>query len=108
MKQLWALVMQHDRGDFASYQELKEQYTAEEWVHEREKIFEQLSDSHQVARIYQAEGLKDRLLAYVVNSPGLFELQAFENDLKEEYPRELLAKYRQELENSAVVTSNRK
>ena len=108
VKQLWALVLEHDRGDFASYQELKEQYTAEEWVQEREKIFEQLSDSHQVARIYQAEGLKDRLLAYVVNSPGLFELQAFEDDLKEEYPRELLAKYQQELENSAVVTSNRK
>lgn len=108
VKQLWALVLEHDRGDFASYQELKEQYTAEEWVHEREKIFEQLPDSHQVARIYQAEGLKDRLLAYVVNSPGLFELQAFEDDLKEEYPRELLAKYRQELEKSAVVTSNRK
>lgn len=108
VKQLWALVLEHDRGDFASYQELKEQYTAEEWVHEREKIFEQLSDSHQVARIYQAEGLKDRLLAYVVKSPGLYELQAFEDDLKEEYPCELLAKYRQELEKSVVVTSNRK
>ncbi len=108
VKQLWALVLEHNRGDFASYQELKEQYTAEEWVHEREKIFEQLPDSHQVARIYQAEGLKDRLLAYVVNSPGLFELQTFEDDLKEEYPHELLAKYRQELEKSAVVTSNRK
>lgn len=106
VKQLWALVLEHDRGDFASYQELKEQYTAEEWVHEREKIFEQLPDSHQVARIYQAEGLKDRLLAYVVNSPDLFELKTFEDDLKEEYPRELLTKYRQELEKSAVVTSN--
>jgi hypothetical protein len=58
--------------------------------------------------MYQEEGLKDRLLAYVIKYPGLDAVSCYEDELKAEYSSQLLAKYRKELEQAAVYTSNRK
>ena len=37
-------------------------------------------------KLYKEEKLYDRLLVYVLNSPGLYALQEYEKVLKKEYP----------------------
>ena len=52
--------------------------------------------------------LYDRLLVYVLNSPGLYALQEYEKVLKKEYPEQILNKYKDEVSKMAVHTSDRK
>lgn len=108
--QLWELLLKHTHGDLAVYRELKDQYSKAEWEIEREKVFQQLpnSASAKVAKLYQEEGIKERLLAYVLNYSGFDAVLSYEDDLKVDYPSQLLAKYREELEKSVTYTSNRK
>ena len=108
IEQLWKLVLEHEAGNLELYKELKGQYTAEEWIVKREEIFNKLPAYAHVERLYKEEKLYDRLLAYVLNSPGLYALQEYENVLKKEYPEQILDKYRNEVNKMAVHTSDRK
>lgn len=108
IEQLWKLVLEHDAGDLELYKELKGQYTAEEWLVKREEIFKKLPTYAHVERLYKEEKLYDRLLAYVLNRPGLYALQEYENVLKKEYPEQVLNKYQDEVNKMAIHTSDRK
>lgn len=48
------------------------------------------------------------MLAYVLNSPGLYALQEHENVLKKEYPEQILGRYKDEVNKMALHTSDRK
>lgn len=50
-----------------------------------------------VERLYKEEKLYDRLLVYVLNSPGLYAVQEYEKVLKKEYPDQILDKYKKEV-----------
>lgn len=108
IEQLWKLVLEHEAGDLEVYRELKKQYSTEEWLVKREEIFGKLPAYAHVERLYKEEKLYDRLLVYVLNSPGLYALQEYENVLKKEYPEQILDKYKDELSKMAVHTSDRK
>lgn len=108
IEQLWKLVLEHKAGDLELYKELREQYTAEEWLEKREKVFKKLPAHARIQRLYKEEKLYDRLLTCVLNSPGLYTLQEYENILKKEYPEQILDKYRAEVNKMAVHTSDRK
>ena len=108
IEQLWKLVLQHEPGNLELYRELKKQYTADEWLVKREEIFGKLPAYAHVERLYKEEKLYDRLLVYVLNSPGLYALQEYENVLKKEYPEQILNKYKDEVSKMAVHTSDRK
>lgn len=108
IEQLWKLVLEHEAGDLGIYKELKGQYTADEWLVKREEIFKKLPAYAHVERLYKEEKLYDRLLTYVLNSPGLYALQEYENVLKKEYPEQILGKYQDEVNKMAVHTSDRK
>lgn len=82
IEQLWKLVLEHEAGNLELYRELKKQYTAEEWIIKREEIFKKLPAYAHVERLYKEEKLYDRLLVYVLNSPGLYALQEYEKVLK--------------------------
>jgi SWIM zinc finger len=105
---LWHLILNDDAGNLAIFKELKEQYSDEEWMIKREKIFSDMPQYGHVDVLYKEEGLYDRLLAYVESSFGLFALKKYEDVLIKEYPKEILEKYRVEVEKMAVPTSNRK
>lgn len=107
-EQLWKLVLEHEAGNLELYKELKAQYTAEEWLVKREEIFQKLPAYAHVERLYKEEKLYDRLLAYVLNAPGLNALQEYENVLKKEYPEQILDKYKNEVNKMALHTSDRK
>ena len=108
IEQLWKLVLEHEPGNLELYRELKKQYTAEEWLVKREEIFKKLPAYAHVERMYKEEKLYDRLLVYVLNSPGLYALQEYEKVLKKEYPEQILNKYKDEVSKMAVHTSDRK
>ena len=108
IEQLWKLVLEHEPGNLELYRELKKQYTADEWLVKREEIFGKLPAYAHVERLYKEEKLYDRLLVYVLNSPGLYALQEYEKVLKKEYPEQILNKYKDEVSKMAVHTSDRK
>lgn len=108
IEQLWQLVLEHEAGNLDLYRELKKQYTADEWLIKREEIFKKLPAYAHVEQLYKEEKLYDRLLIYVLNSPGLYALQEYEKVLKKEYPEQILGKYKEEVNKMAIHTSDRK
>lgn len=108
IEQLWKLVLEYEAGNLDLYRELKKQYTADEWFVKREEIFKKLPAYAHVEQLYKEEKLYDRLLIYVLNSPGLYALQEYEKVLKKEYPEQILNKYKNEVNKMAVRTSDRK
>ena len=94
IEQLWQLVLEHKAGNLNLYRELKKQYSVDEWLIKREEIFKKLPVYAHVERLYKEEKLYDRLLAYVLNSPGLYAMQEYEKVLKKEYPEQILEKYK--------------
>lgn len=108
LEQLWQLVLEHEAGNLDLYRELKKQYTADEWIIKREEIIKKLPAYAHVERLYKEEKLYDRLLAYVLNSQGLYALQEYEKVLKKEYPEQILVKYKDEVNKMAMHTSDRK
>ncbi len=108
IEQLWKLVLEHKAGNLDLYRELKSQYGADEWLVKREEVFKKLPAYAHVERLYNEEKLYDRLLIYVLNSPGLYALQEYETVLEKEYPEQILDKYKNEVNNMAVHTRDRK
>jgi hypothetical protein len=100
-KVLTDLVIHDFWGDLDDYRELKSFYEEKDWPVKRENILERLSQSRYVDRIYKEEGLYDRLLDFVMNAEGLEELERYEEDLRQRYPREILGKYTEELRKLA-------
>ncbi len=108
IEELWKLVLSYEAGNLDLYKELKKQYPTEEWLVKREEIFKKLTTYADVERLYKEEKLYDRLLAYVLNSTGLYALQEYENVLKKEYPEQILNKYVGEVNRMASHTGDRK
>ncbi|NLN84111.1 MAG: hypothetical protein GX138_07140 [Firmicutes bacterium] len=106
-QELWDLILDHKAGNVEIYKELKSIYTDEEWVEKREAIFAKLTRSDRVDRLYLVDGLYDRLIELIINSPGLDLLSQYENILKDLYPQELLHKYENTV-NSLVVKSSKR
>lgn len=71
-EELWALVLNHKAGDLELYKELKSIYTDKEWMEKREIIFSKLSPYRGIDKLYELEGLYDRLIETVVSSNGLY------------------------------------
>ena len=108
IEQLWQLVLDYEAGDLDLYRELKKQYSTDEWLIKREEIFKKLPANAHVERLYKEEKLYDRLLTYVLNSPGLYALEEYERVLKKDYPEQILGKYSEEVNKMAMYTSDRK
>ena len=105
---LWDLNTRYLPVDLAVFRELKKQYSAEEWLVKREKLFRMLPSNADMARLYKEEKLYDKLLCEVTKASGLSLLQLYEKDLKKRYPIEILHKYTEELQQMAQYASERK
>ena len=108
IEQLWKLVLDYEAGNIKYYRELKRQYTEEEWIQEREKIFEELPKYAHVERFYREEKLYDRLLQYTLESDGWYAIQEYGSILVKEYPEQMLAKYKFEINKMATHATSRK
>lgn len=106
-EQLWKLVLEYGRGDLELYRELKSQYSVNEWKTKREKILSMQQSHHYIGEYFVEEKLYDRLLDYALNQPGLYALERYLDVLKTLYPKEVLQRYRNEVEQSASRTTSR-
>ena len=106
--QLWELMLNHNVGSLETFRELKQQYSPEEWVEKRELIFQKLPSYADVKQLYAEEKLYDRLLDCVLKSPDLYALRAYEKTLAQIYPKQILEKYRDELNKLARHSGSRK
>lgn len=106
--QLWELMLNHNVGSLETFRELKQQYSPEEWVEKRELIFQKLPANDDLMELYAEEKLYDRLLDCVLKSPDLYALRAYEKTLAKIYPKQILEKYRDELNKLARHSGSRK
>lgn len=102
---LWNIII--NGRDFKLYNELKNQYTQEEWIEKREILYSKLKNKPIIAEFYNEEKLYDRLLAYAISSRGLYEVNKYIKILSKMYPDKILEKYRYELEIMAEKAADR-
>ncbi len=108
IEELWKLVLEYRAGNLELYKELKGQYSEKEWIIEREKILNKfLANRTYIEMLYAEEKMYDKLLLCVLASPDINELQKYDGVLKEEYPEQILNKYKNEVENMVMRASNR-
>lgn len=110
-KMLWTLVQQMSKFDFhlELYNELKSQYTPEEWLDQREQLIQSWEKSHgDLNRIYKLEGLYDRLMKNLLENGTIYDLAAYEDILKKDYSPQLLERYQTLVEEMAVPVTNRR
>ncbi len=108
IEELWKLVLEYRAGNLELYKELKGQYSEKEWIIEREKILNKfLANRTYIEMLYAEEKMYDKLLLCVLASPDVDELQKYDDILKEEYPEQLLNKYKNEVENMVMCVNNR-
>lgn len=105
--QLMLLVTIDNPGNVEDFKELKALYDEAEWKDIREDILMILPDHCGIDKLYKEEKLYDRLLNIVINEEGLYKVFEFEDVLKDEYPQELLDKYRKELNKMAYRSATR-
>lgn len=91
------------------YEELKRLYNAEEWLTVRETVLQNIWKNNRelLPEILLREGMKDRLLKLAVSYPGLYYIQKYEKDLKQEYAEEILGKYKVEFQKLTESASTR-
>ena len=104
--ELWYVVT-HNVSNIEYYRELKSIYKEDEWESIRDKLFALLENNNDIDRLYIEEKMYDRLLLYVLNKSGTVALERHLDHLKDIYPKELLHKFRMELEIMAKYASNR-
>ena len=104
LEHLWLLVTENRES--ALYKELRSQYSPEEWLTEREKVFPYYSAIGQ-ADLFREEKLYDRLWDVIKNQP-INNIMGYEAVLLPEYSEEILQTYAFQLNRMATVTAGRK
>ena len=89
------------------YIELKNLYTSEEWVTERDSIIKQINSDWLLCDIYAHENLHKQLLDSIIRSNNKSLLTQYTRLLKDEYPEQLLHMYRVAVEKEVDYASSR-
>lgn len=100
---LWLLVTDDRNAEY--YRELKNNYTADEWQVEREKVFKSYS-SIALADLYCEEKLYDRLWE-LLKDEDLYMVLRYEEVLLPKYSAEILKKYQAYLNQAAKRADGR-
>ena len=101
---LWGLVCKSNSREY--YNELKSQYTEEEWIQEREKVFPCFNLYGQ-AQLLCEEKLYDRLWE-LLKDTDLYTVLGYEDVLLPKYAAEILQKYCEYLNQVSKQASGRK
>lgn len=106
--ELWQLLLSH--GDLTVYEELKTQYTSEEWPDKQNIIFKTLEERPYsgIDLLYRSEGLYDKLLQLAVRQNDTWMLEKYKKELLKRFPEAVLDKYVENIEAMAFGASNRK
>ena len=106
--ELWDLMLNYDETNIKIFKELKELYSKEEWINEREKVFKNLKKHHyNIENFYLEEKMFEELFKCVIKSKYLDKVHRYEEDLKPMYQEQLLHKYEEEVKKMVSSASNR-
>lgn len=89
------------------YIELKNLYTSEEWVTERDSIIKQINSDWLLCDIYAHENLHKQLLDSIIRSNNKSLLTQYTRLLKDEYPEQLLHMNRVAVEKEVEYARSR-
>ena len=101
------LVLDFRDTGMEEYIELKNLYTSEEWVKERDSIIKQINSDWLLCDIYAHENLHKQLLDSIIKSNNKSLLKQYTHLLKDEYPEQLLHMYRVAVETEAEYARSR-
>lgn len=106
---LWKLICDITPGSMDDYHELKALYSQDEWMIEREKVFDSLKNRTPVLlnQLYIEEGLLDRLLEWLQRNVSISNLNLYFTELKDTYPKELLDMYSDAVRRAAYGANSR-
>lgn len=107
-KELWNLVTKDDTGNMQEYRELKGLYSPQEWESVRETVLAALPKYVHMEDYYKEEKMYDKLLEAVLNHWNFYNAARYLELLKDRYPKQLLAKYSEEVQCMAKRTADRK
>lgn len=106
--ELWDLMLNYDETNIKIFKELKDLYSKEEWINEREKVFKNLKKHHyNIENFYLEEKMFEELFKCVIKSKYLDKVHRYEEDLKPMYEEQLLHKYEEEVKKMASSASSR-
>lgn len=107
---LYDFVAYERRFEMEKYFELKELYSEKEWGQVRDELLEQIKATNReyYPQVLYAEGLKERLLQYVLQVNGLYLVQEYEKYLVDDYLAQIVEKYEKELRREIEAADNRK
>lgn len=101
------IVLDFRDAGIEEYIELKNLYTSEEWVKERDSIIKQINSDWLLCDIYAHENLHKQLLDSIIRSNNRSLLTQYTRLLKDEYPEQLLHMYRVAVEEGAKYARSR-
>lgn len=107
LNEMWEILTEYYSIDIDVYREYKQQFSDDEWVKQREKLFSKVQDEQDLERLYIEEDLYDRLLKLVLGESGLHGVKQYEQRLKKRYPKQVLHKYETEIQIMALHAGSR-
>jgi len=107
LNEMWEILTEYYSIDIDVYREYKQQFSVDEWVKQREKLFSKVQDGRDLERLYIEEGLYDRLLKLVLGESGLYGVKRYEQRLKKRYSKQVLHKYETEIQIMASHSGSR-
>lgn len=107
IKQTIQLLIENETVDMMLIHQLKKICTLSEWESIHKRLFKELRNHSGVSSLYAQEKRYDLLLDYVLETPGLAEVNRHFDLLKKQTPEALLQKYEYELRKMAHTTTTR-
>lgn len=107
LNEMWEILTKYYSINIDIYREYKQQFSDDEWVKQREKLFSKVQNGQDLERLYIEEGLYDRLLKLVLGESGLHGVKLYEQRLKKRYPKQVLHKYETEIQIMASHAGSR-
>jgi len=108
LNMLWEIATVHKPGDITSFNELKSQYSEDEWTEIRKEYLQRVPQNTDLSEVFSSEKMYDELLESVLKCSGIWKVSNYKNVLKRNYSKEILEKYKVELDKMAVFANNRK
>ena len=105
---LWELVTKDCIGELCYFKELKNEYSENEWLEIRFKIFKAINGKKGIDKLYFEEKLYYELLNWIKEKQHLLFLKPYEKVLAKLYPKDVLRMYEIELQQQMRFSGGRK
>ncbi|MFC6201127.1 SWIM zinc finger domain-containing protein [Lactiplantibacillus nangangensis] len=106
-QELWSLLTHQTTVELADYRELKHCFSPDNWLTEREKLFNSMRPRTNLEPLYAEDHLYHRLLTAVLAEDGLTGVETYGPILKAKFSDQLCQKLATTVEAMATTTGSR-